>query len=155
MSKLEVLENKKLVLKKVICKQLKSLQVEKLEQEIDKFYQHLKLLNVQMFGPLIVKNSGTMIHEDGTITVDYDLYVQAHDFRQYDTFYTVYEEVICPHCVYVRFEDRPEYLQFAYSKLDLHFYENDLETDGTSYTVYVNTTGEMMTVDIFRPIVSL
>ncbi|HFI0136393.1 hypothetical protein [Streptococcus suis] len=155
MSKLEVLENKKLVLKKVICKKLSSLQFENLEQEIDKFYQHLQLLKVQMFGPLIVKNSGTILHEDGTITVDYDLYVQAHDFRQYDKFYTVYEEIVCPHCVYVRFEDSPEYLQYAYSKLDLHFYENELETNGTIYTVYVNTNNETMTVDIFRPIISL
>ncbi|HEL2338774.1 TPA: AraC family transcriptional regulator, partial [Streptococcus suis] len=69
MSKLEVLENKKLVLKKVICKKLSSLQFEDLEQEIDRFYQHLQLLKVQMFGPLIVKNSGTILHEDGTITV--------------------------------------------------------------------------------------
>ncbi|MGO0077053.1 hypothetical protein ACTMS3_02140 [Streptococcus suis] len=37
MSKLEVLENKKLVLKKVICKKLSSLQFEDLEQEIVSF----------------------------------------------------------------------------------------------------------------------
>ncbi|HGA1284932.1 TPA: hypothetical protein ACIRHU_001504 [Streptococcus suis] len=46
-------------------------------------------------------------------------------------------------------------MQYAYSKLDLHFYENDLETNGIIYTVYVNTNNETMTVDIFRPIISL
>ncbi|TVW07988.1 AraC family transcriptional regulator, partial [Streptococcus pneumoniae] len=57
--------------------------------------------------------------------------------------------------LYVRFEDSPEYLQYAYSKLDLYVYENDIQTDGIVYTVYVNSSPEKMVVDIFRPIVSL
>ena len=60
-----------------------------------------------------------------------------------------------PHCLYLRFEDSPEYLQLAYSKMELYFYENDLQTDGTTYTVYVNSTLDQMTADIFRPVISL
>lgn len=60
------------------------------------------------------------------------------------------------HIVYMFvFEDSPEYLQYAYSKLDLYVYENDIQTDGIVYTVYVNSSPEKMVVDIFRPIVSL
>ena len=69
--------------------------------------------------------------------------------------YDVQDMVSVPHCLYVHFEDSPEYLQFAYSKLDLYMYENDIQTDGTVYTVYVNSSPEKMTVDIFRPIISL
>ena len=117
MAKLEIKENKKLVLKKVICKKLLGAQLDNVDNEIEKFHQHLQLLNVQLFGPLVVKNSGTKIHEDGQLTTDFELYVQAHDFRQYNKIYEVAEEISVPHCLYLRFEDSPEYLQLAYSKM--------------------------------------
>ena len=65
MAKLEIKDNKKLVLKSVICKKLYDIKVENINQEIEKFYQHLQLLKAQIFGPLIVKSCGTTIHDDG------------------------------------------------------------------------------------------
>lgn len=155
MTKLEVKNNKKLVLKQVICKTIHGIQVENIDHEIDKFYQHLQLIKAQLFGPLVVKSCGTIIHDDGSITTDFELYVQAHNAQQYRNMYEFREIVSVSHCVYVRFEDNPEYLQFAYSKLELYMYENDIQTDGTVYTVYVHSSPEKMLVDIFRPIISL
>ena len=140
MAKLEIKDNKKLVLKSVICKKLYDIKAENINQEIEKFYQHLQLLKAQIFGPLIVKSCGTTIH---------------HNAQQYSNIYDVQDSISVPYCLYVRFEDSPEYLQYAYSKLDLHVYENDIQTDGIVYTVYVNSSPEKMVVDIFRPIVSL
>lgn len=79
MAKLEVKDNKKLVLKQVICKKLYGTKLENIDLEIDKFYQHLQLVKAQIFGPLIVKSCGTNIHDDGTLTTDFDFYVQAHN----------------------------------------------------------------------------
>lgn len=155
MAKLEVKDNKKLVLKSVICKKLHDTKVEDVDQEINKFHQHLQLLKAQIFGPLIVKSCGTTVHDDGAITTDFEFYIQAHNAQQYSNSYLVQDMVSVPHCLYVRFEDSPEYLQYAYSKLDLHIYENDIQTDGIVYTVYVHSSPEKMLVDIFRPIVSL
>lgn len=155
MTKLDVKDNKKLVLKQVICKKLQNAKVEDIDQEIDKFHQHLQLLKAQIFGPLIVKSCGTAIHDDGTITTDFEFYVQANNAQQYSNMYDIYETIAIPHCLYVRFEDSPDYLQYAYSKLEIHLYEKDIQTDGTIYTVYVDSSPEKMIVDIFRPIVSL
>ncbi|WP_447460556.1 hypothetical protein [Streptococcus phocae] len=41
---------------------------------IDKFPQHLQLVKAQTFGSLIVKSCGTTIHDDGTITTDFEFY---------------------------------------------------------------------------------
>lgn len=155
MAKLDVKDNKKLVLKQVICKKLHGAKVENVDYEIDKFHQHLQLVKAQIFGPLIVKSCGTTIHDDGTITTDFEFYVQAHNAQQYSNMYDVQDMVSVPYCLYVHFEDSPEYLQFAYSKLELYLYENDIQTDGTVYTVYINSSPEKMTVDVFRPIISL
>lgn len=155
MAKLELKDNKKLVLKQVICKKIYGIKLENIDHEIDKFHQHLQLIKVQTFGPLIVKSCGTTIHDDGSITTDFELYVQAHNAQQYSNLYDIQDTVSIPYCLYIHFEDSPEYLQFAYSKLELYIYENDIQTDGTVYTVYVNSSPEKMTVDIFRPIISL
>lgn len=152
MGKLEVRENKKLVLKNVIVYEIRDISMDALDDEINKFLNKIKVLNVQTFGPLVTKNFGAQVQEDGNITISYDVMVQAHDFNQYKNTYKVYERIVAEYCVYVRFEDHPQYLNHAYSKLDLHFYENDLESDGTIYNVLVNETESFITMDIFRPV---
>lgn len=107
MAKLEVKDNKKLVLKSVICKKLHDTKVEDVDQEINKFHQHLQLLKAQIFGPLIVKSCGTTIHDDGLITTDFEFYIQAHNAQQYSNIYDVQDSISVPYCLYVRFEDSP------------------------------------------------
>ena len=55
MPKLEVKTNKKLVLKNVIVHEMKNIKMSELEKELQKFERNLKLLNVQTFGPLMVR----------------------------------------------------------------------------------------------------
>ena len=53
MAKLEVLENKKLVLKNVISYELRDIELDSLDEEINNFLNKLDVLNVQTFGPLV------------------------------------------------------------------------------------------------------
>ena len=41
------------------------------------------------------------------------------------------------------------------SKLDLYFYENDLESTGESYTVCIHDSEEYVITDFFRPVMQL
>lgn len=152
MAKLEVKENKKLVLKQVLVHELRNFDLEKMDDEIQNFTKRLNVLKAQTFGPLITRNYGTQIHEDGTMSIDYDIMVQAHDYKQYKETYKTYDKLSCEHCAYLHFEDHPQYLNYAYSKLDLYFYENDLESDGVIFNVFLRETPEMVAVDIFRPV---
>lgn len=68
MAKLEVKDNKKLVLKSVICKKLHDTKVEDVDQEINKFHQHLQLLKAQIFGPLILSFIFKLIMLNSTVT---------------------------------------------------------------------------------------
>lgn len=155
MAKLEIKENKKLVLKNVIAYEIRDILMEDLDAEINKFLNKIKLLKIQTFGPLVTKNYGVQIHEDGTMTVSYDVMIQAHDYKRYKNSYKVYDRLVAEYCAYVRFEDHPQYLNYAYSKLELYFYENDLETDGVIYNVLVSESEDFMVMDIFKPVVHL
>lgn len=155
MGKLDLVVGKKLVLKKVLVKQLNSIKMENLDNEIKKFYQQLKLLNVQMFGPLITRNKGTNIHEDGTVTVDYELYTQAHDYQQYSQQFESHEEIRVENCLYIRFSDSPEYLELAHAKMNVFIYEENIPVKEDIYTVFVSGDEKQMVVDIFKPVGSL
>ena len=155
MPKLEVLENKKLVLKNVLQKELKNIQFDLLDEELNKFVLLLDKLNVQTFGPLVMKNSGVNISEDGEMTMDYDLFIQAHNYKEFKSAFEPIDRLEVPNCVYVRFEDLPEDLQYAHSKLDLHFYENELESTGEIYSVIIEESEHHTVVDIFKPVKTL
>jgi hypothetical protein len=153
MPKLEIKENKRLVLKNVIIKELRNITLKELDAEINKFTNYLQVMHVQSFGPIVLKSIGTKIHESGNVTFDYDVIVQAHNNMNYKNQFKVEKEHTCDHCAYVRFEGKQEDMQYAHSKLDLHFYENDLETNGIFYTVHVSNNPEHMVIDIFKPVV--
>ncbi|MEC1522111.1 AraC family transcriptional regulator [Neobacillus niacini] len=152
MSKLAVKENKRLVLKNVIIKELRNIQMDHLDKEIEKFLNYLRVLNVQTFGPLITKSFGTNIHEDGSITFDYDVMVQAHDYHLHKERFRVNQLHTCDNCIYVRYEGKADQLNFAHTKLDLHIFENDLETDGSIYNIYISNDPDNTIIDIFRPV---
>ena len=152
MSKLEVKENKRLLLKKVIIFEIRNIELDKLEANIQKFINYTQVLNIQMFGPLVTRLVGSNIQKDGTVKYDYDVIIQAHDYLQYKDKFKVRSEYNCDHCIYVRYEGKPENLPFAHSKLELFMYENDLSSNGEIYNVFVSNTQEEMIVDIFRPV---
>ncbi len=155
MAKLEVLENKKLVLKDVLKKELRGVSLENIDKEIQKFVNKLDILKVQMYGPLVIKSCGTNISDDGDISSDYDLLVQAHDYKQYKNQFEIVERLECPHCVYVHFEGDPLEINFANTKLDLYFYENDLESNGEAYTVCIHESDDYVITDLFRPVIQI
>lgn len=152
MKKINIQNNKKLVLKKVLLKKISNINPEKLDLEIGKFLNSLQLLNVQVYGPLIVGDKGIKISDEGCINADYDLYIQAHDYKQYKNQFSVLEEVVVEHCLYTRFEGRPEYLQLTFNKLEIYEYEEDIITRGDIYMISLEDSEDHIVMDIFKPV---
>ena len=155
MPKLEVLENKKLVLKNVLIKELRNIKLDEFEKELEDFEKSLNLLKVQVFGPLIIKTGGADIGGDGIMTMSYRLFVQAHDFQQYKNTFLIQERFECPYCAYIRFEGNPNDMRYAHSKLDLYFYEQELESNGEVYSVILEESEYHIMADIFKPVIRL
>ena len=152
MPKLEILENKKLVLKNVLRRELNNIQLEMLDDEVSKFDFLLNKLSVQRFGPLVTKSSGINVNDDGVVTMNYDLFIQAHNYKEFKSAFEPIDRLEIPNCIYVHFEGSPEDIQFAHSKLDLYFYENDLEQTGDIFSVIIEDSSQYTVVDIFKPV---
>lgn len=156
MSKLEVLDNKKLVLKNVIKKELRNISMEDMDSHLKKFLTKIDLLKIQSFGPLVIKSCGINISEDGsTITADYDFLLQAHDFKQYKNEFKIEEKHVCEHCAFLHFEGTPQDVNYAHSKMDLHFYENDLSNNGIIYSVCIQDSEDYTILDLFKPVLQI
>lgn len=152
MPRLEVIENKKLVLKNVLIKELKSINMETVDQEIQNFMRKVELMKAQVFGPLVIHTIGTNISETGEITSDYELIVQAHDYLQYKHEFITKERLSCPHCLYLHYDGSPEELMYAHSKLDLYIYEHELSTSGELYSVCIQESEHNVVMDFFQPL---
>ena len=155
MPRLEVFENKKLVLKNILRRELKNIQLEMLDEEVNKFDFLLNKLAVQKFGPLVMKSSGIKINDDSVVTMDYDLLIQAHNYQEFKSAFEPIDQLEIANCIYVHFEGNPEDIQFAHSKLDLYFYENDVVQSGDTYSVVIEDSSHHAIVDIFRPVINL
>lgn len=153
MPKIEVFENKKLVLRNVLKRELKNIRIEDLNEDLGKFGMLLNKLAVQTFGPLVIKNCGANITNEGTMMMDYDLLIQAHNHNAYKSAFKPIERLEVPHCIYARFEGNPEDVGFAHAKLDLFFYENDLQQTGEVYSVMVEDSKAFSVIDIFKPVI--
>lgn len=150
--KIEIKNNKKLKLINVINKELINIDIEKFDYNLTKFLNELKLWKVQVYGPLIIRNKGTKISEDSKVSSDYDLYIQAHNYKQYNNQFNVQDEVVVEHCIYTRFEGKPEYLQLAFNKLEIYEYEEDIITRGDIYMITLEDTPDKIVMDIFKPV---
>lgn len=152
MKKIEIKNNKKLKLKNVVIKELTNINIENFEIEISKFLNEIKTLKIHTFGPLIIRNKGVKIIDDEKITSDYNLYIQAHDYKQYKNQFTVLDEVVAEHCLYTRFEGKPENLQLAFNKLEIYEYEEDIITRGDIYMISLEDSEDHIVMDIFKPV---
>ncbi|TFF66133.1 AraC family transcriptional regulator [Helcococcus ovis] len=152
MPKLEVKENKKLKLQKVICKELNNIEIEKFDIEINNFLNSIKALKAQVFGPVVIRNKGTDISENGIITSSYEIYIQVHDYLQYKNQFIVKDEISVEYCIYIRYEGKPEYLQLAFNKLEIYEYEEEIITKGDIYMVSLEENEKCIKMDIFKPV---
>lgn len=152
MGKIEIKENKKLKIINVIERNLENIDLTNLDVEINKFLNLIKTLNVQTFGPLIMRNGGVQIFDDGSAKSNYNLYIQAHDYKQYKNQFKVLDEVVIDNCIYTRFEGKPEHLQLAFNKLEIFEYEKDIITRGDIYMISLEESENHIVMDIFKPV---
>lgn len=148
-------ENKKLILKNVVCKELLGLSYYDLDKEIQKFQSTIMAKNLHVYGPLIIKNFGTHLQDDGVVTVDVAILTQAKDYMIMKDSMIVEDEHVCSNCVYTHFDGRQEDIQMAYNKADIYIYENNLDTTGVVYTLYLSRDTNNAVIDIFKQVVLL
>lgn len=152
---INILQNKKLVLKNVIRKRCNHLPNNSIDEEVKKFQNTLLAHNPSAFGPLIICNRGSHVSESGEISVDIDILVQAREYKKMKDIFDIEESIECKNCIVAQYEDDAEHIPMVFSKLDVFIYENDLIPTGIMYTLYKDSSSHHTALDIFKQVESI
>lgn len=106
--------------------------------------------SLKTVGPLVYYNSA-FLDSDGEVSIVRRTMTQVGTLPTINTSHiNIYKNITVENCLFARFKGREEDLKYAFSKIELHAYEENLQLKGDSYTILLesNEQGDI-TADIF------
>lgn len=147
--KIIVKENKTLKLNNVLIREVSQNELMDIDQITYMMDSYIKAKGNSTIEPMI--NYTTAVgDENGQAKLILKIMVQLKNpIHNVEKPYEFNSQIRITNCIFARFTDKEEYLQFAYSKLGLYAYENDIKLKGDNYTVFVNKNEDKITADVF------
>ncbi|MFL1470936.1 hypothetical protein [Paraclostridium bifermentans] len=150
--KITVKENKTLKLKNVLIRYLREDEFASMDKIIYMMENYIKSKGNTAIGPLVT-HSYPLVDELGNLTINSKIMIQVKNkMVKVDNPYNIKEEVRVTNCLFARFNEYEEKLQYAYSKLELYAFENDINIKGDTYTVFVDDKNNKLVADIFMEV---
>lgn len=156
MKEIVVLVNKTLKLQNLISVKMdmSTISNDSINTEISKLNTFIKTHGGKQIGPLI-QYSEVVTNKDNEVNVNIQFMLQADNFI-YNVVSPYHMESLLrvKNCLYARYIGPDDKVKFAYDKLGVYAFENDIELEGCNYTIYVDRNEEEETIiaDVFMPI---
>ena len=113
----------------------------------------IKNKGVLQIGPLI-QYSRAFINENNELDMEILFMLQCNNYiHNVEPPYTMESVIRVPNCMYCRYIGPEDKLKFAYDKIHLEAFENDIELADCNYTIFVdrNEEDETIVADVFIP----
>ena len=141
--------NKTLKLTNVLTKSLNEDDLNNLDAIVEQIENYIKSKGSQPIGPLI-QYTATLINEQGELDIVIKLLRQSSNFIQHvEPPYEMKSVIRVKNCMYVRYTGPESKLKFAYDKINLTAFEEDIELKGDSYTIFVDQDEDNIIADVF------
>lgn len=152
MNKIELKSNKILKLTNVLIQKI-LLNEEDFDFNIaiEQMQSYIRTKGALQVGPLI-QYSNTYMNESGEVELDIKLLLQCNNYiHSVEHSYTMESVLRIPNCMYCRYTGPEDKLSFAYQKIQLEAFENDIPLKGDSYTIFIDRDEENETIiaDVF------
>ncbi|RDY30072.1 hypothetical protein [Lachnotalea glycerini] len=149
MGKLKIEQSKSLKLSNVISKILMPDEIENYALEVEKMHNYIKIKGVKPLGPIIQYTKAT-VNQRGEMNVELRILQQVNNYiNNMDSFYKIDSVIRVKKCMYVRFIGEETKLKFAYDKINLEAFEEDIPLKGDSYTIFVDKQDDNLIADVF------
>lgn len=154
MNKLQFYENKVLRLTNALKNKI-LLQEENsnLDIVIEQMQAYIKTKGTVQIGPLI-QNTRVFMNDNSEMNMELIMMLQCNNYiHNVEPPYSMESVIRIPNCMYCRYIGPEDKLKFAYDKIHLEAFENDIELEDCSYTIFVdrNEEDETIVADVFIP----
>ncbi len=110
---------------------------------------YIKSKGAMPIGPLIQKMVYN-VNEEGQLDIKIYLMRQSNNFiHNVESTYTMESLIRVKNCMYVRYTGPENKIKFAYDKINLTAFEEDIELSNESYTIVVNQEDDNIIADVF------
>lgn len=151
MGKMELSERKTLKLTNVLKRRVK------LEKEntvfaaqVEQMQSYIRVKGAKQIGPLI-QYASVQVGETGDLLMNMELLLQCDNYIEgVEDPYIMQQSLRIPDCIYCRYIGGGETLKFAYDKINVYAFENEIPLKGSSYTIFVDQNEEGTVIaDVF------
>ena len=154
MKKLQFHENKVLKLTNVLEYKI-LLDTEKFDFNIviEQMQSYIRTKGVMQIGPLI-QYTRTYTNTDNELEIELILMLQCSDFiHNVKAPFSMKAVIRVPNALYCRYTGPDSCLKFAYDKINLEAFENDIVLENCNYTVFLKNDmqDDVMIADVFVP----
>lgn len=150
--KITIRGNKTLKLKNVLIRELTENELMSMDKAMYMMENYIKSKGNSTIGPLVTYSS-PLIDEQGNLTINSKIMIQLKNkMNKVDIPYSIKDEIIVTNCLFARYNECKENLQYAYSKLELYAFENDIKLKGDTYTVFVDNKDYKLVADVFMEV---
>lgn len=154
MSKLQFKGNKILKLVNVLRYKVQTEQKDiDFNTKIEQMTSNIKTKAATQIGPLI-QYTKVDLNDNGKLDMEIVLMLQCNNYiHNVEPPYSMESVIRVPNCMYCRYIGPEDKLKFAYDKIHLEAFENDIELEDCSYTIFVdrNEEDETIVADVFIP----
>lgn len=152
--KVKISVNRILKLNNVLIREIAPTELNYENQIFNQMRAYIQDKGASTVGPVITYSKAEK-DADGITTANKRIMIQVSQVITAENPY-LYEDCIrVESCLYARFNERIDSLPYAYDKLGVYAFENDLKLHGESYTISLNSFGSKLTADIFMPFIRL
>ncbi len=149
MSKLLLDRNKNLKLTNVVIGNIYDKGAGKMGKRIEQMDNYIKSKGATPVGPLI-QYTNTYLNRNGDIEINVKVMRQASSFiYNVEKPYNMESVIRVKNCLYVRYAGPESKIKFAYDKIMLTAFEEDIPLKGDSYTIFVDRQDDHIVADVF------
>lgn len=152
--KLDFRENKILKINNPIIREIPLEELSSIDKYVGMMKNYVEIKGFKIIGPLIQYSSGIKgIDSDNKPIIENKIILQLHQSGiKVEEPYTTSDTLRVENCLFCRFNDTQDNLQYAISKITLFAYENDIKLSGESYIVLIENKDNILLADVFMPI---